>query len=400
MGGGAGQPLLIVILAWNRPESLRRLLNSLKLADYGAAPASMEVRFALDGTGNTTMDNEMNAVIDTLRWPHGNVFVRRRTARAGLRENVLGSWTGAEGRPGVMLEDDIEVSALWWHWAQAGLSRYAHLPALVGVSLFTPDDMNEAYENGGTRGAGGWEPSCSWQSRSYRRGAAHDTASAVLFGQPCSWGAVLLPDHWRAFLERADTLRRAARLPQLPCPKDKPRSCHVVANRWGRNSWKRLLILHMMERGLVMAYPNLPGRTSFSTNHVEPGLHLPSNDAVLRGQRARHTIPLVTDLFCAKHGLRCRADLDGEVATSVEETPPPFALPAAAEVATYDFYCARQLTGEAGFAALASAGEQLVAQQKLELVNELPAHDPAEYALRSRPPPPAGAWAGEEGREL
>ena len=97
----------------------------------------------------------------------------------------MGSWTGAEGRPGVMLEDDVEVSALWWHWAQAGISRYAHLPAVVGVSLFTPDDMNEAYENGGTNGAGGWEPSCGWQSRYYRRSAAHDTASAVLFGQPC-----------------------------------------------------------------------------------------------------------------------------------------------------------------------------------------------------------------------
>ena len=75
-GGRGGQPLLIVILAWNRPESLRRLLNSLERADYGAAPASMEVRFALDATGNTTMDSEMDAVIDALRWPHGDVLVR------------------------------------------------------------------------------------------------------------------------------------------------------------------------------------------------------------------------------------------------------------------------------------------------------------------------------------
>ena len=94
-----------------------------------------------------------------------------------------------------MLEDDIEVSALWWHWAQAGLKRYAHLPAVVGISLFTPDDMNEAYENGGTHEGGRWKPSCGWQSRYYRRSAAQHSASAVLFGQPCSWGAVLLPEH-------------------------------------------------------------------------------------------------------------------------------------------------------------------------------------------------------------
>ena len=83
MRGGDGQPLLIVILAWNRPESLRRLLASLERADYGAAPASMEVRFALDGTGNTTMDSEMDAVIDALHWPHGDVLVR--CARRALR---------------------------------------------------------------------------------------------------------------------------------------------------------------------------------------------------------------------------------------------------------------------------------------------------------------------------
>eukprot|EP00964_Phaeocystis_antarctica_P155983 scaffold125440_cov69-Phaeocystis_antarctica.AAC.3 len=86
---GGGQPLLIVILAWNRPESLRRLLNSLERADYGAGPASMEVRFALDSTGNTTMDSEMDAVIDALRWPHGDVLVR--CARLRQRPSCLGS---------------------------------------------------------------------------------------------------------------------------------------------------------------------------------------------------------------------------------------------------------------------------------------------------------------------
>ena len=79
----------------------------------------------------------------------------------------------------------------------------------------------------------------------------------------------------------------------------------------------------------------------------------------------------------------------------------PVARAFADEVVTYDFYCTEQPTGEAGFEALAAAGAQLLAKQKLELVHELPEHDPAEYVLRSRPPPPpAGAWAGEEAREL
>ena len=170
--------------------------------------------------------------------------------------------------------------------------------------------MNEAHENGRSHGANGkWVPSCGWQSTHYRKSAPETTASAVLWGQPCSWGAVLLPEHWRRFQARADALRRASRLPELRCPEGKDaRTCRVVANRWGRNSWKRLLILHMVEQGLVMAYPNLPQRTAFSTNHVEPGLHNVNLQA-LAGQRARHRMPLVDARFCAAQGLRCRAGL-------------------------------------------------------------------------------------------
>lgn len=384
-----GRPLLIVIVAWNRPDSLRRLLRSLEQADYSAEPASMEVRFALDGAENATTDAAIDAAIDTFDWPHGDVLVRRRTRRAGLRDNVLGSWTGEEGRPAVMLEDDIEVSALWWQWAQSALERYSALPAVVGVSLYTPDDLNEAYMNGNVRGAdGAIGPACGWQQEAFEGGGRG--ASAVLFAQPCSWGAVYLPAPWAAFRVRARELIRAGELPKVPCPPGADRQCQVRVNRWGRSSWKRLLVYHMVAEGLALAYPNLPRRTSFSTNHVEPGQHLAT--PALAGQRARHKVALVDRAFCARLGLRCAAntedsaDADGAADGAADA---PFSLPAADEAALYDFYCQRQPAGAAGFAALAATGAAVRAKAERHGADPgggggMEDEDPSEYVVVRR----------------
>lgn len=118
----------------------------------------------------------MDDIISQMVWPYGNVRVRRRLVHVGLRQNVLGAWTPSDEEgtpPAVFLEDDIEVSTLWWQWVQACLREYATDESLrkqlIGVSLFTPDDMNEPYENGGGRdNEGKYVPSCEWQGLHFR----------------------------------------------------------------------------------------------------------------------------------------------------------------------------------------------------------------------------------------
>ena len=237
----AARALTVIIIAWNRPASLGRLLTSLESAAYPAGMPQVNVRFALDHAANGTVDAAMDATIAAFVWPHGEVRVRRRRAHAGLRDNVLGAWRPASDSdpPAVFLEDDIELSPLWWHWLQAALQRYAS-PArsgLMGVSLFTPDKLNEPYRN-----RDDFHHGCAWQAL-HARSKSEDASSALLFAQPCSWGALYLASAWRAFLRQADALRQldARQLPSLPCPADAlaaDRMCQVVANRPGRSSWK------------------------------------------------------------------------------------------------------------------------------------------------------------------
>ena len=143
-------PLHVVLIGYNRPHSLQRLVSSLRNAEYGPDDVSVSVSFALDHAANSSIDHALDLVVASLAntWQYGQVSVRRRRSRAGLRDNILGAYVPAsdDAPPAVFLEDDIELSPLWWHWIQACLRRYASPPskALVGISLFTPDDMKYA----------------------------------------------------------------------------------------------------------------------------------------------------------------------------------------------------------------------------------------------------------------
>ena len=375
--------LAVVIVGWNRPASLHRLVHSLLHAEYPRDTARMDVHFALDHTGNSSVDNAMDAVVDSLSqaWPHGAVRVERRNRHAGLRDNILGAWQpqADSDPPALILEDDLELSSLWWHWVQACLVRYQTIRVdgqmdtasrrLLGISLHTPDDMNEQYINSYRRIPGGERvPACSWQgSHARARGAraSSDMAptSAIRFGQPCSWGALYFAAGWRHFLrDSAGPLRGldVHALPKVPCPDSAAgESCtHVVVNRWGRSSWKRLLVIHMLAHGLSLVYPNLPNRLSFATNHVEPGTHASKSPAVLEGQRARHRVGLVSRSFCVRSGMSCEHRKD-EV---------PFELPSATAIELFDFYCSRQKQGRAGDEALWQAGSGL--RHQLNAVRE------------------------------
>ena len=46
-----------------------------------------------------------------------------------------------------------------------------------------------------------------------------------------------------------------------------------TTNGW-KESWKKFMFEYMWAKGLYMLYPNFSGERSFSTNHVEAGIHI------------------------------------------------------------------------------------------------------------------------------
>ena len=136
-----------------------------------------------------------------------------------------------------------------------------------------------------------------------------------------------------------------------------------------------------------MLYPNFPGRAAFSTNHVEPGVHLAASPAILAGQRSRHKTQLMTLDLCRRYATHCTADT---IATSNESGEAPFSLPSVEELPLYDFYCAPQPAGVDGLDAMVLAGNGLeesavraaAQEQQLPSSADDPSNDGSRYVPR------------------
>jgi hypothetical protein len=59
------------------------------------------------------------------QWKHGTVFVHHRITHGGLLTAVVESWyPHSNDSYGLLLEDDVELSPLFYAWLKMALLRY------------------------------------------------------------------------------------------------------------------------------------------------------------------------------------------------------------------------------------------------------------------------------------
>ena len=72
-----------------------------------------------------TSDVQTRKVVDEFYWPHGNTFIHHRVVHAGLLTAIVESWYPRSNNSyGILLEDDVEVSPLYYAWTKMALLRY------------------------------------------------------------------------------------------------------------------------------------------------------------------------------------------------------------------------------------------------------------------------------------
>jgi hypothetical protein len=128
---------VIKVLVNRRFSSLKRLCESLLSADYqGNKDVALE--FYLEANQSADI---LDYVVD-FRWPHGRKDVHGRVVKGGLIAVVVESWFPASDTEyAILLEDDIEVSPLYYVYLKAMLSSYldAGSPeSVISISLYTP----------------------------------------------------------------------------------------------------------------------------------------------------------------------------------------------------------------------------------------------------------------------
>ncbi|EJF64269.1 hypothetical protein DICSQDRAFT_101090 [Dichomitus squalens LYAD-421 SS1] len=247
------------VITDHRPYSLQRLLSSLANARYFGDQVDLRINI------EQTADTGTLQLVNDHRWEHGSVFYHHRVAHAGLMAAVVESWyPKGNDTYGLLLEDDVEVSPLFYAWAKLSLLRYRYgqaesrSPNLYGISLYQQKNI-ELHPDGRHL----------FNARSTFEAAGLVYPNTPYLSQiPCSWGALYFPEHWREFHEYLVT-----RLNASVWPLDEVVVPGVRSNRWTR-SWKKYFIELVYLRGYVMLYPNYADYMSLSTNHLEVGSHV------------------------------------------------------------------------------------------------------------------------------
>ncbi|KAJ7767459.1 hypothetical protein DFH07DRAFT_915684 [Mycena maculata] len=249
----------VSVITQDRPQSLARLMTSLSQARFFGDSVGLRLNM------EQSSDLETIHMVGEFEWRHGSVFTHRRVIHGGLLPAIVESWYPYSNHSyGLLLEDDVELSPLFYAWIKMGILRYRYgedrdqTNQLFGISLYQQKNIELHPEGRKT-----FDP----RGLFVKHGVA-DPSTPYLSQIPCSWGAVYFPEHWREFHDYL-----GARLSESTMEIERIVVPDVRSNNWTK-SWKKYFIEMVYLRGYVMLYPNYADFVSLSTNHLEVGSHV------------------------------------------------------------------------------------------------------------------------------
>lgn len=223
---------VIAVVAYNRAESLQRLLRSIARASYPTRPI---LYISLEG-GAT---RDVLSVAHAFSSPNVDIRVTHNQKQLGLREHILKCGDLAlEHGAVIVLEDDLYVDPLYYDYACAASAHYACSDAVAGIALYAP----EYNEYAGLPFA-----------------PLNNGYSTYPMQVACSWGQCWTRQQWqhfRTWYATADsgTVASTAGLPQ-------------AVKDWPESSWKKYFAAYLVQTGRYFVYPYV----SYSTNCGDAG---------------------------------------------------------------------------------------------------------------------------------
>lgn len=227
----------IVVVAYNRPASLSRLLASLARADYTGCD-NIELIISIDHSDS----DQVTHIARSFDWKAGTKRLVTHERRLGLKDHVLACGDLAREYPSViLLEDDLIVSPAFYQYSRQALAFYGEDPAIAGISLYT----------------------FIYNEFAHIPFRVIDDGSEVYFVQSAvSWGQIWTARHWTEF--RSWFEAHGEREPFSAVPK--------AVRMWPQTSWKKYFNAYMAAAGKYFVVP----RYAMSTNMGDAGSHFPS----------------------------------------------------------------------------------------------------------------------------
>ena len=227
----------IVVVGYNRPISLKRLLTSIADAeiDYYEVPLVI----SLDFSESTPT---LLRIAEEFDWKHGDKIIQVHEPNLGLRQHILSCGDLSERYGAVIiLEDDLIVSKGFYNYASEALNYYKDEEWCSGVALYS----HRWNEFAGLP----FEPDRDWKSDIFL------AQYGVTWGQAWTW------DQWRCFKEWY-----ATNSGELPYRND---LLPQIVTNWGNNSWGKYFYHYIVTQNKYYVVPF----DSMSSNYSDIGIH-------------------------------------------------------------------------------------------------------------------------------
>lgn len=226
--------IAICIIAYNRIDSLKRVLSSLEQAYY---EEEVPLIISIDKSNTTVVEN----FATNYSWKNGAKRVIAHPENLGLRKHVLkcGELLN-EYDALIVLEDDTSVAPSFYYYAKQCVEKFSSNNDIAGISLynFPLNYINRL-------------PFHPLQSDS----------DVYLMKCAQSWGQVWMKKQWFAFIEwynkNSEEFGEKTYLPKPLC-------------KWPKSSWLKYHTRYCVENNKYFVYPYI----ALSTNNSDKGTHV------------------------------------------------------------------------------------------------------------------------------
>ncbi|KAK2159487.1 hypothetical protein LSH36_152g04054 [Paralvinella palmiformis] len=261
----------IIVLTFNRPESLRKCLTHIaKLYTLGDR---VSVDIWIDRSKDGEVDDSTVTVSREFQknWTQGQVCVHIQQRNAYLIGQWIDTWRPRENSHEIalILEDDIDISPLTYKWLKLMNSKFRNVSDVGGYTL---QMQNVNYVKPNLRAVSN----------------IPKTDNVFLYRLFGTWGYSPKPNEWRGFQDWFHEVRKDNTF--------KPYMPDLVINKWftgfesqgtSDSMCSMWSTYYFNKSNLFTVYSNLKGYTGqdntlLDINRMEPGLHYKGNSSMAK----------------------------------------------------------------------------------------------------------------------
>lgn len=224
----------IIVVTYNRPNSLSRILKSLLIAKYEEADIPLVISIDYQDSEN---HDQVISIANDFDWEYGEKEIIEYKENLGLRKHIIlcGDMSEKYGSI-IVLEDDLFVSPYFYSYSLNTQSYYKHNQNIGGVSLYNHKiNFNLRLP---------FEPLPS-------------NSDVYFLKIASSWGQSWTFKQWRKFREWYNDVNETLEFEKVP----------KYVKYWPKSSWLKFFISYLEENDKYFVFP----KTSLTTNFSDAG---------------------------------------------------------------------------------------------------------------------------------